>query len=177
VDPTAVVTRMIVAAERGDVPGGWTDPDHVAEAVRSSLRRTWVSLSYRLGPGRRDWSWGGLHRIAFHPFGAAASVSARYALQPVGIGGDATTLGVASSSGGREHTVSEASVYRLAVDLAAPDRMLSSLAPGQSEHPAHRHYADGVSRWLEGRPSLLLTSRLLIEEDTGSRLLLEPVAR
>jgi hypothetical protein len=62
----------------------------------------------------------------------------------------------------------------MAVDLAAPERMLSALAPGQSEHQEHLHFNDGLGRWLEGRASLLVTNRLLIEEDLLGLLVLSP---
>jgi acyl-homoserine lactone acylase PvdQ len=94
-------------------------------------------------------------------------------LEPFGVGGDASTL---ASSASRQDgfRVASASSYRLAVDLAAPDRLLSSLAPGQSEHLRHPHFADGAGRWRLGKPSLLLTSRLYVEEQSPAPLLLEP---
>ncbi|MBW2231280.1 MAG: penicillin acylase family protein [Deltaproteobacteria bacterium] len=67
-----------------------------------------------------------------------------------------------------------AATFRIAVDLAAPDRVLSVLAPGQSEHIGHPHRSDEVDRWRQGRSGLLLTSRLHVEEESGARLLLEP---
>jgi len=89
------------------------------------------------------------------------------------VGGDASTLAnSASEPGGYE--VASASTYRLAVDLAATDRVLSALAPGQSEHPRHPHFGDGAERWLAGRMNLLLTSRLHVEEESQAPLILEP---
>jgi acyl-homoserine lactone acylase PvdQ len=62
----------------------------------------------------------------------------------------------------------------MAVDLASPDRMLTSLAPGQSEHPGHAHFADGVAPWRGGRPSLLVTSPFQLEQAAVEKLVLEP---
>ena len=176
VRPAAVVSALLLSADRLAARGGWTDLERVSEAVRSSLRRTWFSLSYRLGPGRDGWAWGRLHRLVFRPFARSggAGDAGFGKLRPVAVGGDGTTLGATAYEYTRPYRVSEAATYRLAVDLAAPDRMLSSLAPGQSEHPQHPHFADGFERWLAGRPSLLLTSRLLVEEESSERLLLEP---
>jgi hypothetical protein len=70
-----------------------------------------------------------------------------------------------------------ASTYRFAIDTAAMDQALVGLAPGQSEHPRHPHASDGLQRWREGRPGLLVTSPLLVEELSSSRLVLEPVER
>ena len=67
-----------------------------------------------------------------------------------------------------------ASTFRMAADLASPDRMLTILAPGQSEHPGHGHYDGGVEAWRAGRPALVVTSRFLLEESAVERLVLEP---
>ncbi len=67
-----------------------------------------------------------------------------------------------------------ASTFRFAIDLARPQEALSSLAPGQSGHPGHPLSVDGVARWLDGRPRLLATSPILVEETAVTRLLLEP---
>jgi len=72
--------------------------------------------------------------------------------------------------------VAEASSYRIAIDLAAPDLLVSVLSPGESEHPLHPHTTDGLERWAEGRPSVLLTNRLLIEESSSERLVLDPAS-
>ncbi len=174
VRPALMVGRVLLAADRYRAPGGWADLPRVVSGLRESLRLTWVTLSYRLGPSREDWLWGGLHGLAFRPFsGADPGRGGSKELPRVGIGGDANTL-ASSRSGTTGFDVASASTYRLAVDLASPDRLLSSLAPGQSEHHRHPHRLDGTRRWLEGRPNILLTSRLYIEEESAPPLLLEP---
>ena len=113
--------------------------------------------------------------MAFRPCGPPGGGWQRLAALPVlALAGDETTPAASSASHVGSFEVKTAGVYRLAVDLAAPDRMLSALAPGQSGHPLHPHYADGLQRWSAGRPELLLMSRLLVEEESGERLLLEP---
>jgi hypothetical protein len=52
--------------------------------------------------------------------------------------------------------------------------MLSTLAPGQSEHPGHPHFDGGVARWRDGNSALFATSRFLLEEERLERLVLEP---
>jgi acyl-homoserine lactone acylase PvdQ len=178
--PAAIVRQLVMAADGGGAEGGWSDPGRVRSAIRASLRETWVSLSYRLGPAREGWAWGGLHDAVFAPFSQVGSqpgsaiAEIGQTAKPYGIGGDETTLGAAIFPRTTRFQASAAATYRMAVDLAAVDRMLSILAPGQSEHPGHPFATDGVARWLGGRPSLLLTSRLLVEEESGARLLLEP---
>jgi acyl-homoserine lactone acylase PvdQ len=70
-----------------------------------------------------------------------------------------------------------ASTFRLTVDAGALDQALISHAPGQSEHPGHAHFADGVSGWLAGRAKLLPTAPLVIEESSRALLVLEPLQR
>jgi len=172
VQPGFMLGRVLLSADRHRAPGGWADLDRVVVALRESLRRTWVTLVYRLGPSRADWLWAGLHGLSFRPFDGSESASSSTLVE--GVGGDASTLATSASvPGGFE--VASASTYRLAVDLAAPDRVLSALAPGQSEHSRHRHFDDGTERWLGGRMNLLLTSRLHVEEESQAPLLLEPL--
>jgi penicillin amidase len=173
VRPAAVLASIIVAADRVAASGGWTDADRVTSAVRNALRRTWVSLSHRLGAHRPSWNWGRLHRLTFFSFVGLDRVAAPD-LRTIEMGGDASTVAFSGFEPDRGFAVASASTFRMAVDLATPDQLLTSLAPGQSEHPGHPHYGDGFVRWLEGRPSLLLTSRLLVEEEAGETLLLEP---
>ena len=176
VEATALVENIVVGAARSGREGGWTDPEAVSAAVRESLRRTWMSLSYRLGHNRERWTWGRLHTITFEPFGGPHTGVAvgDSDLGPFPMGGQAAS--VARAVPDREtFATRRASTYRMAVDLASPDRMLTALAPGQSEHPAHSHFDDGVAPWREGRPSLVVTSSFLLEEAAVERLVLEPL--
>ena len=175
VDPTALAQNLVLGAVRSGREGGWTDPQTVSAAIRESLRRTWMSLSYRLGHNRERWAWGRLHTLTFRPFESLDSEAepVSRSLGPMPMAGQAASL--ARSVPDRETFSSRrASSYRMAVDLAAPDRMLTALAPGQSEHPGHPHFGDGIAAWREGRPSLLVTSPFLLEEAAVERLVLEP---
>jgi penicillin amidase len=132
-----------------------------------------VSLNYRLGPTRENWSWGRLHRIRFVPFGPD-DAELRGFERDLRTGGSAQTLAFASHRPGLSFEVDRAGLYRVAMDLADSDGLLSVLAPGQSEHPGHPHSNDGVGRWAVSRLALFATSRLVIEEESAERLVLEP---
>jgi penicillin amidase len=110
----------------------------------------------------------------FRPFGPA-SEAAPDGLGPFQAGGSAGTVNAAEYAPAAPYAVRLASIYRFAVDVASLDRSLSLLAPGQSEHPGHPHYADALQPWLEGRPHVLATDRPLVEEELSARLVLEPV--
>jgi acyl-homoserine lactone acylase PvdQ len=142
--------------------------------VRASLREAWFWLSSQLGANRGKWRWGRLHRLVFRPFGPA-SKAAPAGLGPFAAGGSGSTVNAAEYAPAAPYEVRLASIYRFAVDAASLDRSLSALAPGQSEHPGHPHYADALRPWLEGRFHVLSTARPLVEEELSARLVLEPV--
>ena len=175
VDPTSLVESIVVGALRAGRRGSWTDPEAVSRAVREGLRRTWVSLSYRLGHNRERWTWGRLHAVDFTAFtpGTVPRLAEAPRLGPFPMAGqrDSVARSVPELEG---FAATRASTFRMAADLASPDRMLTTLAPGQSEHPGHVHYDDGVEAWREGRSSLVVTSRFLLEEAAVERLVLEP---
>jgi penicillin amidase len=175
VEATALAQSIVIGAARSGREGGWTDPRVVSEAVREALRRTWMSLSYRLGHNRERWTWGRLHSITFRPFEMLDPEAEAHdgSLGPFPMAGQAAS--VARAVPDREtFSTRRASTYRMAVDLASPDRMLTTLAPGQSEHSQHPHFDDGVAPWREGRTSLVVTSPFLLEQAAVERLVLEP---
>ena len=74
-----------------------------------------------------------------------------------------------------------ASVFRMAADLSAPDGLWTELAPGQSEHPGHPHYADRTPSWLD--PSAASPAKLepaepgeMDDDPAVERLILEPAS-
>jgi penicillin amidase len=149
----------------------WMEPAFVADALRKSLRETWLALSVELGANRERWTWGRLQQLRFEALWPGAWPGGR--VGPFPFGGDGATVAVAevATEGWTPRVVS---AYRLALDAADLDQALTSLAPGQSEHPGHRHATDGVGPWLEGRPRLLSTSDPVIEDGPVARLDLVP---
>jgi acyl-homoserine lactone acylase PvdQ len=140
--------------------------------VQRSLGGTWLQLSAELGLIREKWSWGRLHplrfRALFHPLLGDGD------LGPFPYGGDGASVHVADHHPLESFGVSTVASFRFAVDAAALDEALASLAPGQSEHPGHPNHADALLRWLPARPSLLATSPLVVEELAQAELRLVP---
>ena len=174
VRPLVAIERLILRAAKLRRAGGWTDQDRVSRAARMSLREAWVSLNHRLGPTRERWSWGRLHRLRFSSFGSSRPSHSQRLTRRFRSRGSGQTLAFARHHPGLSFEVERAGLYRVAMDLSASDQLLSSLAPGQTEHPGHAHFTDRVGRWAESRLSLFATNRLLIEEESEVRLVLEP---
>jgi penicillin amidase len=167
-----LVRLVLEEAAAGGGGSSWAEPAAVREAVRRSLGGTWLELSAELGMIREKWSWGQLHplrfRALFHPLLGGGG------LGPYPYPGDAASVQVADHRPLESFEVSTVASFRFAIDAAALDEALAALAPGQSEHPGHPHRDDALARWLPGRPSLLATSRLVVEETAVSELRLEP---
>lgn len=175
VRPQSAIERLILRAATLRAPGGWTDEAQVTAALRRALRETWVAMNHRLGPTRERWAWGELHRLPFLPATLRRpSVAGVSPIATLRAPGSAETLAYARHAPGRSFEVGHAALYRVGFDLGTPGRFLSALAPGQSEHPGHPRRLDGLQRFREARLALVATSRLVIEEESPSRLVLEP---
>lgn len=172
VRPADLVAVVLEEAANGGGRSGWADPAQVGEAVRVSLGGTWLQLSSQLGMIREKWRWGQLHPLRFRALsnGRVAGSS----LGPFPYPGDGGSVQVADHRPLESFEVSTAATFRFAIDAAALDEALASLAPGESEHPGHPHQSDALLRWLAGRPTLLATSPLVVEETAVAELRLEP---
>jgi penicillin amidase len=147
-DPLAVVAGVVTAAADGGPRDGWSEPERVAAAVHTALRDAWFELSSQLGASRRKWRWGRMHPLAFRSF---APLPSDLMPGPFELGGSGDTVATAEFDPAAPFDVRLASLFRFAVDAASLDRSRAVLAPGQSEHPRHPHFADAIDGWLAGR--------------------------
>jgi acyl-homoserine lactone acylase PvdQ len=85
-----------------------------------------------------------------------------------------SSSGFLSSVPGAPFLVRTATTSRLLIDLSDRRRLLSMLAPGQSEHPGHPNFADGLDGWRAGQQRRLAMSPFLVGEATVERLVLSP---
>jgi penicillin amidase len=175
-DPEGIVFETVRAAALDTQGDRWEDRAIIVRSVRESLYQAWLRLTFSLGANRERWSWGRVHALRFEPFGGLGRWLGKGApIGPYAYGGSRGTINVAAFEASEPFAVRVASTARFAVDAGALDQMLTALAPGQSEHPDHPHYRDGIPDWLAGRSSLLATGRLLVEEVSLAHLVLEPV--
>ena len=177
-EPSLLTQQALLGAAREGLEGGWSDPANLMALLPGSLHQAWISLAYQRGPNREQWTWGGLHQMSIRSF-IPRSREAKQVLPGYGgerrypgVGG---VVGMADFDSLQPYAVRSAALYRIALDLASSDRILSSLAPGQSELPGHLHYADGLSSHLRGQPRQFAMSAFLVEEHTKEILTLEPV--
>jgi len=174
--PEQVLLEIVREATGEAGPNAWDERASVARSVRESLQQTWLRLSFSLGANRRHWTWGRLHALRFEPFGGLAErLGKRAQLGPYPYPGSRETISAAGYDLSESFRVRIASTARFAVDSGELDQSLAALAPGQSEHPGHPNFADGIPGWLDGRTTLLMTGSLLVEEASLARLVLEPV--
>jgi penicillin amidase len=174
IDGSKVVFALVQSAADND-PAAALDADRLREIARESLRETWLRLSFELGANREKWRWGRLHRLSFRPFGDSRGGSSFIGLSDLPYGGSGNTVNTAELAGPDDFGVRVASIFRMVVDAGALDQALTAIAPGQSEHPRHPHFNDGLDDWLAGHSSLLVTDRLLVRESGARRLVLEPL--
>jgi penicillin amidase len=174
-NPTQLLHRTLVAAREGrGETEGWSDAGSVRQAVRSSLRDTWIRMTVQLGANREKWTWGRLHTLRFAPLWRDGWAGQDDGFGPFPYDGDGASIRIAEYQPLESFDTRVVSGYRFLVDTADLDQALTSLAPGQSEHPGHPHSADGLVRWRQDRPLLLSTNQLVLEESATARLELEP---
>jgi penicillin amidase len=174
VDVAEVVLTLIRTPADGELDSA-VDAERIGEVVRESLRQAWLQLSFRLGASREKWRWGRLHRLTFRPFGIPRAGTDLVGLSELPYGGSGNTINAAEYIGPESHAVRVASTFRLVVDIGSPNQALVAIAPGESEHPQHPHFRDGLDDWLSGHSSLLVTDRLQVRESGARKLVLEPL--
>jgi len=175
-NPRPLVSQVLAGAEAGwQSTPEWTRT-RVRETLHRILRETWLHFGVTRGPNRDKWSWGRLHTLEFRPFGLLRWTRLPESeLGPHAYPGDFWSVAAGGYDPLDPFAVRTASTHRLAADAAELDKLLVSLAPGQTEQLGHGHRVDGVGDWLEGRASLLLTSAVLIEQQADKRLRIVPV--
>ena len=142
--------------------------------VRTALARAMDSCEQRMGRDRRRWSWGRLHRYAFHHRGAANRL-ARWLLDPPSFPahGDCNTVNVSWwCPGDRSWDATTVPSMRLIAALGDPDGLYVIGPLGQSGQPGHRHYNDLTALWREGKLVRLPLTEAAVRKTARDRLIL-----
>ncbi|MGE0253842.1 MAG: penicillin acylase family protein [Alphaproteobacteria bacterium] len=156
----------------------WCAAGDCAAVVAGTLDDARARLADLLGADTAGWQWGKLHRARFtHPVAQRLAALAGLLSTSVATdGGDFTVnRGTAANADARRpfahvHGPGLRAVY----DLAALDRSVFAMAPGQSAHPLSRHWSDLAERWAEGGHRRLDLSAEELADATTGTLVLNP---
>ena len=145
------------------------------EALSSAFDATVEDLRNKLGNNVSRWKYGAIHKMTFaHPLGRVKALESIFNRGPYAVGGDIDTVNTGATLPNQPETVVTVPSYRQIVNLADLKASLSGHAPGQSGHPASKHYADFIKPWLNVEHHPQLFERRMIEENAAGVLQLMP---
>ena len=147
-----------------------------ADILKLALSDAIAALRQHYGDDLSRWAWGNLHHADYHhTLGAQKPLDRIFNRPSRPIGGDASTIcQVAYVPRVPIQQVHFAPSWRQIIDLADWDNSRAMHHPGQSGHPASKHYDDMIDPWLRGEYHALLWSRANVEQHTVAKLVLEP---
>jgi len=119
-------------------------------ALERTFEATLDELRERLGSNILRWQYGAIHKMScVHPLGAIKPLEKFFNRGPFPIGGDIDTVNVAASADNAPEEVSSVAAYRQIIDLGNLANSRAIHIPGQSGHPASKHYDDFIPLWRE----------------------------
>ena len=147
-----------------------------ADILALALSDAIAALRKHYGDDMARWAWGNLHRVEFnHTLGAQKPLDKIFNRASRPMGGDQSTIWQGAYV--PRFPIRQAHYapsWRQIIDLANWDNSRAVHVPGQSGHPASKHYDDMIEPWLHGEYHALLWSRARVEEHAQERLMLEP---
>jgi penicillin G amidase len=163
------------------------DDSWFADSAVTNGPRTWdaacgyalsaavAELRAQLGDNVAGWRYGDVHRMTYnHPLGSIKPLARLFKRGPFPVGGDIDTVNMGAALPHEPQTVVTVPSYRQIVDLGDIQASLSGHAPGQSGHPASKHYADFIKPWLRVEHHPMLFERGSIEAAAEGSLELLP---
>src|SRR5437763_4646753 len=152
--------RWFAASVVPNGPGSWD------KALSSAFTAAVEELQEKLGSDISRWKYGKIHKMTYtHPLGMIKPLDKIFNRGPYSVGGDIDTVNRGASLPNQPETVVTVPSYRQIVNLADLKASLSGHAPGQSGHPASKHYADFIKPWLNVEHHPQLFERGMIEEN------------
>jgi len=154
------------------IPNG---PSSWDAAVKLAFQAAVDELRDRLGANILGWKYGALHKMTYtHPLGMVKPLERFFNRGPFPCGGDIDTVNMGASLPSDPEVVITVPSFRQIVDLADLTRSLSIHAPGQSGHPASKHYDDFIKLWTKLEYHPMLFTRKEIEENAEGTLSMNP---
>lgn len=119
-------------------------------ALERAFDATIEDLREHLGSNILHWQYGLIHKMTFrHALGTVKALESSFNRGPFPIGGDGDTVNMGNVSPTSVEEVVAIPSYRQIVDLGNLRNSLSIHVPGQSGHPASKHYDDFIQLWRE----------------------------
>ena len=144
-------------------------------ALSSAFHAAIEELRDKLGDKVSRWKYGAVHKMTYnHPLGMVKPLNKIFNRGPYPVGGDIDTVNMGASLVNQPETVITVPSYRQIVNLADPKASLSVHHPGQSGHPASKHYDDFIKLWLKVEHHPMLFERNMIVENAAGVLLMTP---
>ena len=143
-------------------------------ALARAFDATIDELSTKLGSNILHWQYSAIHKMTYnHPLGMIKPLDAIFNRGPFPFGGDADTVSMGNTSPQDPTNVIVVPSYRQIVDLGNLANSRSIHAPGQSGHPADKHYDDFIKLWQENKHHPMLFTREAIELEAEGTLFLQ----
>jgi len=146
------------------------------DAARSSAFTGAVEeLREKLGNDISQWQYGKIHKMTYnHVLGMIKPLDKIFNRGPFPLGGDVDTVNMGATLPHQPETVITIPSFRQIVNLADMKASLSGHSPGQSGHPASKHYADFIKPWLRVKHHPMLFERRSIEVNAEGILKMAP---
>ena len=119
---------------------------------------------------------GKIHQITFsHSLGSVKPLDKLLNRGPFPMGGDVDTIWMTHASMYQiRNSTFVGPQFRFIGDLENWNNSRGVLVPGQSGHPASKHYDDGITPWLAGQYHPMLYDRTEVMKAVDACLLLVP---
>ncbi len=150
-------------------------PTSWKEALSHAFTATVEELRETFGDDLTRWQYGAIHTMTYnHTLGSVKIFAPFFNRGPFPVGGDIDTVNMGASLPNDPKTVITVPSYRQIVTLADMNNSLSGHAPGQSGHPASKHYDDFIQMWLSVDHHPMLVEHERIEANTQGILHMVP---
>jgi penicillin amidase len=144
-------------------------------ALIRAFQATIGELREKFGDNILRWKYGMIHKMTYnHALGAVKALEPFFNRGPYSVGGDSDTVNVSVSLPNQPGSVITVASYRQIVDLANLANSRSVHSPGQSGHPASKHYDDFIPLWRKTQYHSMLFTEEAIEAQAEGTLHMQP---
>ncbi|HEY0756389.1 MAG TPA: penicillin acylase family protein [Ktedonobacteraceae bacterium] len=144
-------------------------------ALLSAFEATLDELRDKLGNDPNRWHYGLIHKMTYaHALGRARPLDKIFNRGPYAVGGDIDTINMGAVSPVEPETVITVPSFRMIANLADLAASLSMHSPGQSGHPASKHYDDFIKSWLKVEHHPMLFDHEKIDDQAAGKLRMTP---